>query len=332
MSKGKGAELFMWVPASMPYYTTNADNPFVKNSDFSKILIFSAWEMVPRAIAVMMSYEHEREVIFSKYKRAKYNATTGRGRLKKDAQQILVEPSRYLASLYNPAEWYGRPVHIIKAHIRKQITDRLSEIQITTRHNYSIILTALRWLDNPELPMPYEIPANTIDILTDIAIAGPGVCLLRIFNDTEKAKNAASGFVKVFNRRVAGYIIDKIQDKYHNDEVYLEGVLDYCVLGNLQAVLDEYAHMSGQDFEDNMANAFIDDSNLYVDTDESFGNGVTEKTAMRISYAVPFSKSKSTSSDESQKRSSNIRSAFQSPFFTFAVASTSVNQNSLVNH
>lgn len=332
LPKGKGAELLLWVPASKPYYTTNAENPFVKNSDFSKLLIFSAWEMVPRAISVMMSYEHEREVIFSKYKKAKYSATTGRGRLKKDAQQILVEPSRYLASLYNQADWYGRPVHIIKAHIRKQITERLSGIQTTERHNYSKILAILRWLDNPGLSIPEEIPSSTVDILTDIAIAGPGVCLLRIFNNDTTAKSAATGFVKIFNRRVAGYIIDKMQDKYHNDEVYLEGVLDYCVLGNLQAVLDEYAHMSGRDFADNMTDAFIDDANLYVDTDESFGNNSKEKTAMRISYAVPFSKSKPTSSDESQKRANNIRCAFQSPFFPFVVASTSVGQEGLDFH
>ena len=332
LPKGKGAELLLWVPASKPYYTTNTENPFVKNSDFSKMLIFSAWEMVPRAISVMMSYEHEREVIFSKYKKAKYSGTTGRGRLKKIAPQILVEPSRYLASLYNPADWYGRPVHIIKAHIRKQIAERLSGIQTTERHNYSKILTVLCWLDNPEQPMPDDIPANTIDILVDIAIAGPGVCLLRIFNDTEKAKDAATGFVKIFNRRVAGYIIDKMQDKYHNDEVYLEGVLDYCVLGNLQAVLDEYAHMSGRDFAENMEEAFIDDANLYVDTDESFAKNSKEKTAMRISYAVPFSKSKPTSSEKSQKRANNIRCAFQSPFFPFIVASTSVGQEGLDFH
>ena len=332
LPKGKGAELLLWVPASKPYYATNVENPFVKNSDFSKMLIFSAWEMVPRAIAVMMSYEHEREVIFSKYKKAKYNATTGRGRLKKDAQQILIEPSLYLASLYNPADWYGRPVHIIKAHIRKQIAEHLSGIQVSERHNYGKILTVLRWLDNPELQLPDEIPSNTVDVLTDIAIAGPGVCLLRIFDDAETARNAAAGFVKIFNRRVAGYIIDKMQDKYHNDEVYLEGVLDYCVLGNLQAVLDEYAHMSGSDFADNMAETFIDDANLYVDTDESFGNGGADKTAMRISYAVPFSKSKPTSSEESQKRANNIRCAFQSPFFPFVVASTSVGQEGLDFH
>ncbi|MDE6574383.1 MAG: helicase, partial [Muribaculaceae bacterium] len=47
LPKGKGAELLLWVPTSKPYYSTNAENPFVKNHDFSKTLVFSAWEMVP---------------------------------------------------------------------------------------------------------------------------------------------------------------------------------------------------------------------------------------------------------------------------------------------
>lgn len=334
LPKGKGAELLLWVPASKPYYTTNAENPFVKNRDFSKTLVFSAWEMVPRMIATLLTYEAEREVIFSKYKKAGYDKRTGSNRLKADAQKILTFPSAYLASLYNPEESYGEKVHLIKAYIRKLIKDRLAGIELTERRNYGKILSVIEWLDNPELERPADMPSNTIDVLTDMAIAAPGVCLYRILKDKEKAKKAAAGFSTIFNRRISGYIIDKLQDKYHDDEIYLDGVMDYCVMGNLQAVLDEYRHLcsSDDDFMEKMEEAFINVSTLRVDTDKSFGAADGEKFPMRVSYAVPFTKNKNTTDEKAQQRSNNIRSAFQSPFYPFVVASTSVGQEGLDFH
>lgn len=334
LPKGKSAELLLWVPASKPYYTTNAENPFVKNRDFSKTLVFSAWEMVPRMIATLLTYEAEREVIFSKYKKAGYDKRTGSNRLKADAQKILTFPSAYLASLYNPEEPYGEKVHLIKASIRKLIKDRLAGIELTERRNYGKILSVIEWLDNPELERPADMPSNTIDVLTDMAISAPGVCLYRILKDKEKAKKAAAGFSTIFNRRISGYIIDKLQDKYHDDEIYLDGVMDYCVMGNLQAVLDEYRHLcsSNDDFMEKMEEAFINVSTLRVDTDKSFGAADGEKFPMRVSYAVPFTKNKNTTDEKAQQRSNNIRSAFQSPFYPFVVASTSVGQEGLDFH
>lgn len=334
LPEGKGAELLLWVPSSKTYYTTNADNPFVKNSDFSKTLVFSAWEMVPRMIATLLSYEAEREVIFSKYKKAGYDKRTGSNRLKSDALKILTFPSIYLASLYNPKNSYGERVHQIKTSIKKQIRERLDGIEPTERRNYGKILSVIEWLDNPELELPTDMPSNTIDMLTDMAIAAPGVCLYRILNDREKAKEAASGFSTIFNRRISGYIIDKLQGKYLDDEIYLDGVMDYCVMGNLQAVLDEYRHLcsSDDDFIEKMNEAFINVTTLRVDTDKSFGAADGEKISMRVSYAVPFTKHKNTTDEKVQMRSCNIRSAFQSPFYPFVVASTSVGQEGLDFH
>lgn len=53
------AELLMWIPPSLPYYEMGGG---YKNSEsFSKTLVFSAWEMVPRMIASLVSYEAERK-------------------------------------------------------------------------------------------------------------------------------------------------------------------------------------------------------------------------------------------------------------------------------
>ncbi len=334
LPKGRGAELLLWIPASRPYYTTNAENPFVKNSDFSKTLVFSAWEMVPRMIATLMTYEAEREVIFSKYKKAGYDKRTGGNRLKADAQSILTHPSKFLASLYNPSEHFGEKLHLIKASVRKQVSEAVNGIPISERRNYGKILRVIEWLDNRESEKPDEMPSNTIDVLTDMAIAAPGVCLYRILEDIDKSRETSKGFITIFNRRISGYVIDKLQDKYHEDEFFLDGVMDYCVMGNLQAVLDEYRHLcsTNEDFIDKMKDAFINVSTLRIDTDKSFGTAGGNKFPMRVSYAVPFAKTKNTTDDKAEARSNNIRTAFQSPFYPFIVASTSVGQEGLDFH
>lgn len=334
LPKGMGAELLLWVPASMPYYVTSLANPFVKNRTFSKCLVFSAWEMVPRMVATMMTYEAEREVIFSRYKKAGYDKSTGRQRLKKAAQEILKFPSQYLASLYRPAGSRGMKLKDIKDAIRGEVTHRLADIPKSDRRNYSKVLEVIRWLDDPELPRPSEMPANTIDILTDMAVAGPGVCLFRILGNVSLSRELAAGFVTIFNRRIAGYIIDKIQNKFHEDEYYLEGVLDYCAMGSLQAVLDEYRHLcsSADEFIDRMKGSFISVAPLRVETDRSFSSSNMAKFPMRAYYAVPFAVTRNNSDEKVEARSMNIRTAFQSPFYPFVLASTSVGQEGLDFH
>ncbi len=55
------AEFLLWVPSSRPFY--KPFGVFKEAGDFSKILIFSNWAMVPRAISTLLSYEVERRTI-----------------------------------------------------------------------------------------------------------------------------------------------------------------------------------------------------------------------------------------------------------------------------
>ena len=51
----------MWVPPSRPYY--NLEGVYKDSKGFSKILVFSSWEMVPKMIGSMISYEEERRTV-----------------------------------------------------------------------------------------------------------------------------------------------------------------------------------------------------------------------------------------------------------------------------
>jgi len=55
------SELLLWVPPSKPYYAPAG--VFKDAENFSKTLIFSSWEMVPRMVSCMLSYEEERRTV-----------------------------------------------------------------------------------------------------------------------------------------------------------------------------------------------------------------------------------------------------------------------------
>jgi hypothetical protein len=55
-----GAEL-LWIPPSLPYY--GLEGAFAEATGFTKTLLFSAWVMVPRMVATLLSYEIERRTV-----------------------------------------------------------------------------------------------------------------------------------------------------------------------------------------------------------------------------------------------------------------------------
>lgn len=117
------SELYLWIPPSRPYY--EFQGVYRDSEGFSKILVFSSWEMVPRMIATLVSYEAERRTIGrlsrqSKYvdrKNAHYFADASKRfpvpRLRFNVHNgeargmnlfSLLYPSRFLADLYNPIQ------------------------------------------------------------------------------------------------------------------------------------------------------------------------------------------------------------------------------------
>ena len=54
------SHLLLWIPPTLPYY--NLEGPFKGKENFTKTLIFSSREMVPRMISSLLSYEYERKL------------------------------------------------------------------------------------------------------------------------------------------------------------------------------------------------------------------------------------------------------------------------------
>ena len=338
----KKTQLLLWVPASNPYY--KAGGVFESNEarNFSKIILFSSWEMVPRMISIMMSYyselytlgelkKVEAEIRYTSQKKNRY----GENRLRADG--LLEYPCRILSGLFSPTTFYGEKLSsirkIIKQRIQEEFTQNtiISSIPQQGRNNAKLILTLMKILDGKPVEDLNDlyVPSNALDVMTDIAIASPAVCAYRQSGNEEDAQMVAKAIVSVFNKPESAAVIDLMYNK-KNDDDYYESVLDYCVVGNLQAVLDEYAHMTQTKMLGHtVTEAIIGTSNLSIDTTDSLGME-EKKQLMRCHFAIPFIDK--TVTDKSVARTTNIRKAFNSPFRPFLLSTTSIGQEGLDFH
>lgn len=334
--------LLLWIPASNPYYKTGGVFDSESARNFSKIILFSSWEMVPRMISVMISYyselytlgEIKKDIPELRYVSQKKNRY-GENRLRND--NLLEYPCQTLASLYSPKEYFGEKISDIKKTIKNKIAsllennEQISKLTKKSRGSAKSILAIMMLLDDKKVETTDDLylPSNIYEVLTDIAIASPAVCAYRQSYDIDDATKVGNAIVSVFNKPESAAIIDLIYNK-KSDEDYYESVLDYCVNGNLQAVLDEYAHMlQTSRIGDSMRESIIGTSNLAIDTSDSIGND-EKKLSMRCHFSIPFIDK--TITDKSVARTTNIRKAFNSPFRPFVLSTTSIGQEGLDFH
>ena len=336
------ADKLLWIPASRPYYKTTG--VYSTAEGFSKVLVFSSWEMIPRMLSVMLSYEAEQRVLRTLinrgkrpgayYKETKTHGRYGANRLSalKDDYNPLMYPCAYLSEQYKPNEHLGKDIKSIKSLIRASIEKWLKEwmkktgLEFRNKNNSSHLCLIMKHMDGLECELPEYIPEDSADLLTDAAIAAPAVCFYRLFKDAEKARRASEIMIKIFNRAESATVLDLCYDK--NSDNYMEEVLEYCVEGNLQAVIDEYDHMLEGDWEDIMESGTLDGGNLQVDMIDNESN--VFKKGMRINFAIPFTNAKMD--DKNLSHTSGIRLSFNSPFRPFVLSTTSVGQEGLDFH
>jgi hypothetical protein len=114
-SIGKGAWKLLWIPPSLPYYGVSQGPYSAPNlQDLSKALVFSSWQVVPKVIATLCSYEAERQMVSSSEPDTKYeerrkrkgliNFTFSEGRHTGMANFSLIYPCLSLAFLIDPLE------------------------------------------------------------------------------------------------------------------------------------------------------------------------------------------------------------------------------------
>lgn len=194
-------------------------------------------------------------------------------------------------------------------------------------------------------------PNDLVQVSSMLGLAGPGNVAWRAVGRVrvqggettdegqwQAAAVIASGLRALFARPESTYLLDGLDREA--DDVYWIAVLRYCLAGNLQAVVDEYLHHLAEDGgHDLHTDAGLLDLAMaarraltirparYVafDPDHPSGNGIPFMSR----FALRFGNIRQDSEDV---RLPEIRAAFNSPFWPFVLATTSIGQEGVDFH
>lgn len=324
------AALYMWLPPSLPYYQMRG--AYRNAKEFSKVLVFSSWEMVPRMIATLLSYEAERRTVAHVQKRySKKHSPRLRETVDKQptaAYEALVEPERieWLVGLWNPIETLnaGMDLPSIERSIREKVCADLG-----------------------------PVGEDTLEVLVNKVLGSPAVCIARrigVANWDDQAKELAHVFWDRFNAAIGTAVVEKSYGRKRDDAFHWQNVLQYCKDGCFQAMFDEYyavvrddvSFSSGKNLVSEIIRRMKDALTLRiasydVDTypalhDRVYGKGNKGlEISMRTHYAVGFAKGKGEEAAGIGRKDS-LRKSFNSPMRPFVLASTSIGQEGLDFH
>lgn len=203
-----------------------------------------------------------------------------------------------------------------------------------------------------EVPLG-RMPDDLIDVLVDMALGAPGTVGLRSlghvfgasFNPDfhwHSACRIAWAFRALFNLPDVNSITRAIDW----DQEYWRSAVRYSADGCLTAVLDEYLHVLRESvglFEIDAEHEWADLCELTDALDEAVGIRTTSLVArdhlgevdvpprFRTRYAMRFGNERSET-ETSVVTATHLRRAFNSPFWPFVMASTSVGQEGLDFH
>lgn len=197
-------------------------------------------------------------------------------------------------------------------------------------------------------------PDDLADVICDLALAGPGICALRTllrigdFLDPSDQKllsaaaRISSGFRSLFNMPETIAML-----RGSGEDTYWRLTLQYGIEGNLQAVLDEYAHVlkeslglqehSPQEQVSGISECIqsvlsLRTAQIRIDEIKSSEDGFDiEDFSTRCRFALRFGDIKDDN-NQALVRADSVRDAFNSPFRPFVLASTSIGQEGLDFH
>lgn len=210
------------------------------------------------------------------------------------------------------------------------------------------------WQGLVELGRP---PDDLVRVLALMGIAAPGPVAVRALRRAAPLADAddrldmrvdaaqlAFCFPALFNQPESMALIRGLKD----EEPYWRRVLEYCAAGNLQAVMDEYCHVLKEslglvdkpavEVSEKLAEKIVEAMSLRaapvgvdcVKPTESGQSWTSDTRRMRMRFALRFGDEKSE--DGLRTRADQVRTAFNSPFWPFVLATTSVGQEGLDFH
>jgi hypothetical protein len=197
-------------------------------------------------------------------------------------------------------------------------------------------------------------PDDLVDVLCDLALAGPGVCALRALRRIDAGLDAsepyllsaaariASGFRSLFNMPETIAML-----RGSGEDTYWRLTLQYSIDGNLQSVLDEYVHVLRESLglqehssEEQVAGIAecvqsalsLRTAQIRIDEIKVSGDAFAlDAFNTRCRFALRFGDIRDNN-NQALVRADSVRDAFNSPFRPFVLASTSIGQEGLDFH
>lgn len=200
-------------------------------------------------------------------------------------------------------------------------------------------------------------PADLPRVLALMGIAAPGAVALRALARVAPtsslgerhwarlcAATLAFRFPALFNQPESMALVRGI----NREEPYWRRVLEYCAAGNLQSVMDEYCHLLKEslglvdkpvtEVSAELSEKIVEAMSLRaapvgvdcVRPTETGQSWESDTRRMRMRFALRYGDEKSE--DGQSTRADQVRTAFNSPFWPFVLATTSVGQEGLDFH
>ena len=235
-------------------------------------------------------------------------------------------------------------------------TDAESSIEADTETAWSDHIAELKQLVAGNCDLG-RAPDDLVDVMIDVALGAPGVTLLRAltrmhpemrFEDEtlrDEAAYTGRAFLRLFNLPETVALLRKCTGA----DPYWRRVLGYGAEGCLQAVLDEYTHVLRESLGlidaqpkqtiKAVAEAIRNSVGLrtsvpQADRFEASTDGreiLRSQMPMRCHFAQRFG-DEETEDGGGPTRADQVRAAFNSPFWPFVLATTSVGQEGLDFH
>lgn len=243
---------------------------------------------------------------------------------------------------------------------KNMVRDALENRSVETLHGTSKLFRRhcdryLNWLEGDESLL--VISRAGIERLVDIALYSPAVCLLRSLHSVHGDPDTLSCEMLLclnelrnyFNRPIVQAVIRR---HGHRTKSYTRKVLNYCRDAHFQAVVDEYCYLVSNVLQKSKREESMEHLSRVLGIGSvafhlnergpkgrlRTGKGHPAHFALAFGEdATPDSKASQTkgsrgSTGDARSRRSAVREAFNSPFWPFVLATTSVGQEGLDFH
>lgn len=244
------------------------------------------------------------------------------------------------------SDWRQSPVSALADALRGSVEsdadDTYDQAGLTAHINY-----ALATLAGQEAPATRPVDLGSTVAL--LGLAAPGNVAWRALSRIMSRESTvtplgqwraaavlASGFRTLFNRPDTAFVLDRLLP----DEPYWRNVLQYCAWGGLQSVLDEYIHHLAEDegfreFDDASLLALAERARAAIalrpatyrafDPMSPSSSGIPFTSRFALRYGTLRQR-------DDDARLPELRSAFNSPFRPFVLATTSIGQEGIDFH